>query len=576
MTNQVLDSGLLDRVFGESESGTPKERARQSKRLFVRGLDELTFDESPKAKGRRLTAVEALDAYGFDTLAEVATEGSALLCESVDAVGRALRERREQLALQIRTIASETGLTPEVIAALEASKRRPVREYEKVARALGLDERMLSFRSAPEGNQDVAVRLREMHDARPVLTSTVVISLAEASWVAMTQLRLEAELALPAPKHRFEVDAFYGSSQHPAYRVGYDLADSFREALKLGTEPIKSMRDLLENDLRIPLIQADLGTRIAGATVESAGRRAIVVNLFGRNQNPFVRRSTLAHELCHLLFDPQQKLRSLRVDEYAELDERADQRVDLVEQRANAFSVQLLAPQSSALRVYEATAHDQLAHVMDSFGLSFTAARYQVWNALKRAVPLDSIQADKSRPEPDWEGREGYTTTYHPIRALADHPSRAGRFSAVVLRAAEEGVVSWDSAGEWLFCSEQDIRRAAPSLRELYPDLFETKAKEGTGRNVLGHTVLPREGKKALSEVVSVQAKRSTETLNTELADAQAKSRAEADAQAEMLRWKRRRRRKALKLGGDRSQAKMTETTEPKSKGFNTPTTKPR
>jgi Zn-dependent peptidase ImmA (M78 family) len=221
------------------------------------------------------------------------------------------------------------------------------------------------------------------------------------------------------------------------------------------------------------VIQADLGNRIAGATVESAGHRAIVVNLVGRNQNPFVRRSTLAHELCHLLFDPQQKLRSLRVDEYTELDEREDQLVDPVEQRANAFSVQLLAPQSSALQLYKAAADDQLSRVMDHFGVSFTAARYQVWNALERAVPLDSIWASKSRPEADWEGREGYTTTYHPIRSLADHPSRAGRFSAVVLRAAESGVVSWDTASEWLFCSELELKRAAPSIHELYADLFE-------------------------------------------------------------------------------------------------------
>ena len=521
MTTRMFDPALLDRVFGETEGvgAIPEERARDSNRLFVRGLDQLTFDESPKATGRRLTAREALDAYGFETLAEVATEGSALLSESVDAAGRALRERRAQLDLPIRTIASETGLPPEVIEALEASKRRPIREYEKVARVLGLDERMLSFRSAPEGNQDVAVRLREMHDTRAVLTSSVVISLAEAAWVAMTQLRLEAELSLPAPKHRFQEDAFYGSSKHPAYKAGYDLANSFRAALGLGEAPIRSMRALLENELRIPVIQADLGKRIAGATVESAGRRAIVVNLFGRNQNPFARRATLAHELCHLLFDPQQRLRSLRVDEYSELDERADQRVDPVEQRANAFGVQLLAPQSSAVRLYEGTADERLARVMDEFGVSFTAARFQNWNALERAVPLESIWATKSQPEADWEGREGYTTTYHPVRSLADHPSRAGRFSAVVLRAAEEGVVSWDSASEWLFCSEQDLIRAAPAIHDVYPDLFEATSAQS---EVPTHRAAPRADKKAVSETVTARAGKTAAKIHEKSAGAAA------------------------------------------------------
>lgn len=72
-----------------------------------------------------------------------------------------------------------------------------------------------------------------------------------------------------------------------------------------------------------------------------------------------------------------------------------------------------------------------------------------------------------------WEAREAYTTTYHPLRALAEHPARAGRFSAVVLRAAQTGAVSWDTAAEWLFTPEDEIRRRAPAIVELYPDLFQ-------------------------------------------------------------------------------------------------------
>lgn len=563
MTTSTIDPDLLDRVFGKSEGATAKDRARGSSKLFVRGLDQLTFDDRPEATGRRLTAAEALDAYGFDTLAEVASEGSALLCESVDAVGRVLRERRAQLDLPIRTISSETGLAPAVIEALEASKRRPLREYEKVARALGLDERMLSFRSIPEGNQDVAVRLREMHDSRPVLTSSVVISLAEAAWVAMTQLRLEAELALAPAKHEFDEDANYGSIGLPAYKVGYHLANSFRTRLGLGTKPIMSMRHLLENDLRIPVIQANLGTRVAGATVDSAGRRAIVVNLSGRNQNPFVRRSTLAHELCHLLFDPQQKLRNLRVDEYAELDEREDQRVDPVEQRANAFAVQLLAPQSSAMDLYNATTDDKLGRVMDDFGVSFTAARFQIWNALERRVPLETISATRSRPEVDWEGREGYTTTYHPIRSLADHPSRAGRFSAVVLCAVERGVVSWDSASEWLFCSEQELRDTARSVHELYPDLFDVES------NLMEHKIAQKHtpstgGKKAHSEEIARRATRDAAKFKT------ARAAEQPTTSVEVARKELKRKMDRIK----NTRASSSETKPPKPERLTSRTTK--
>ena len=111
-------------------------------------------------------------------------------------------------------------------------------------------------------------------------------------------VRLEGALALPAPEHLFPTDPFYGSATEPAYRVGYYLANTFRSELGFNNQPIDSMRDLLERRLRIPIIQAELGVRIAGATVASSDRRAIVVNLSGRNQNVFARRSTLWHMSC--------------------------------------------------------------------------------------------------------------------------------------------------------------------------------------------------------------------------------------------------------------------------------------
>lgn len=473
MTSRTEDPHLLNLVFGLGEGATPEARAQTSTHRFVRGLDLLTLEESPKARGRRLTAREALEAYGFDKLVEAATDGSAILCESTEAAGRALRERREQLGLTERQVASQTHLTPELIVGLEEGRRRPVREYEKVARAIGLDERMLSYRTGADGNRSVAVRLRDLRDEKTALTPSVVAALAEAAWVAMTQIRIESGLQLPVEGNMFGEDPFYGRAGHPAYKVGYDLADAFRTKLGLGGNPIPSMRALVEQKLHIPVIQADLGRCVAGATVEINGRRAIVVNLSGRNQNVFIRRSTVAHELCHLLFDPRDRLRDLRVDEYDDLERREDQITDPVEQRANAFSVQVLAPRLTALRLYrDATSSDPLGQVLDHFGISFTAARYQIWNAMQRGAPLESINTDSRAPAPEWEGREAYTTTYHPIRELADHPERAGRFSALVVRAADTGIISWDTAGEWLLAGEEEVRRSAPAIRELYPDLF--------------------------------------------------------------------------------------------------------
>lgn len=468
---------LLEEVFGPGPSSSPRDRARESSRIFVRGLDLLTFDESPKATGRRLTALEAFDAYGMRKLYDVIIDGSAIISANADAAGRVLGERRRQLGLPIRTVASKSGLTPEIVEALEQSSRRPIREYERVGRLLGLDERKISFQTVAEENERLAVRLRTLADEQPSLSASSVANLAEAAWVAMTQIRLEGELGLEE-KNILDQDADYGYPGRPPFMVGYELADRFREALGLGSDPIPSMRALIETRLGIPVVQAQLDKRIAGATIESDGRRAIVLNIDGLNGDALVRRSTMAHEIAHLVFDPSQRLEDLRVDEYRELEARPDQRADPVEQRANAFAVQLLAPQDSALERYSRT-RDLFAEVLDYFGVSFTAGRYQVWNGLERAIPLDEIRAPNRHPEADWDARESFTLTYHPIRSVARTPSRAGRFSAVVIGAAHEGLVTWDTASAWLGCSEDEAKDAVEEMKGLFDEVFVDETSHG-------------------------------------------------------------------------------------------------
>src|SRR4051794_2095661 len=100
-----IDARLLDGAFGADSSGeSPEERARSSKKLFVRSIDQIAED-SPGALGRRLTATEALETYGWSVLQEIAVDGSALLAADANAAGRPLRARREALGLATREVA---------------------------------------------------------------------------------------------------------------------------------------------------------------------------------------------------------------------------------------------------------------------------------------------------------------------------------------------------------------------------------------------------------------------------------------------------------------------------------------
>jgi Zn-dependent peptidase ImmA (M78 family) len=460
----------LDQVFGPGTGATAEARAKVSKKEFVRSIDQLA-EATPVARGRRLTATEALGAYGWDTLLTVADEGAALLAASSTSVGAALRERRELLGLTTRVVGLSARVPEPVVRACEESKRVAIQEYEKVARALGLDERGISFRSEPPGNRDVAVRLRTIGDELPPMTSAVVSAVAEAAWVALQQVRLEA-LMFGHSEPLFSPEANYGTSTSPAYRVGYQLAGDTRDRLGLALNPIKSLRELTEEQLGIPVIQSELGPDIAGVTLEVEQQRAIVLNIGSKNRNVFVRRSTLAHELGHLLFDPANRLDVLRVDDFEGLSRSADEVHDPVEQRANAFSVEFIAPKLSVADVYRRNPQTAVAEVMNLFGISYTAARYQLWNALNRTVPLETLRASQVEPDPGWDGAERYTVDYHPIQGL--RTSRAGRFSAVVMRAAHENLISWDTASEWLECAVDQVRAARDGIRDLFPSVWTT------------------------------------------------------------------------------------------------------
>lgn len=467
----------LDDVLGPGPGTSPEVRARASTKRFVRSLDQLA-EHTPGATGRQLSASEALDAYGYDVLREVAAEGGALLCVTPDAAGHAIRSQRDRLGLETRAVAARANMSAREIERAEQNVRDVrLRTYERIARALGMDERQLSVMREPAASAELAVRLRTVGEEFRGMTSSVVSAIAEAAWVAQTQVRLEETLGIRNRRHLdFEQTTNYGSPGYPAYQHGYYLAQQTRQALSLGNDPIPSMRELCEETLGIPVIQADLGEWVAGVTVEVAtNTRAIVVNISGGNRDVFMRRSTMAHEVGHLLYDPRQQLNKLRVDEYDGLATPAHAIQDRVEQRANAFAVELLAPQEVALQLFDGRGGADgtgLQAVIDSFGISFTAARYQIWNGRDRSIPLERLTA-RARPEDHWVGAEQYTVDYNFLQT-AD--SRAGRFSAVVIRAAQERLVSWDTAAEFLLCTEAEARAAADTVRDLFPSVFRIPA----------------------------------------------------------------------------------------------------
>lgn len=173
---------------------------------------------------------------------------------------------------------------------------------------------------------------------------------------------------------------------------------------------------------------------------------------------------TLAHELGHLLWDPVQKLESLIVDRYDEIEGTAPRAQDPVEIRANAFAIALLAPPQEVDRIVREHDGDWAAVVAISerFGVSVTASRAHVQNVCRyrvangREMPMISDE---------WKAQEDYTNDFFPIRTTP--VARRGRFAWVVLKAWERRVISLDTAATLLVTDATSLTANASQVLQL-------------------------------------------------------------------------------------------------------------
>jgi Zn-dependent peptidase ImmA (M78 family)/transcriptional regulator with XRE-family HTH domain len=469
----AVGNDLLRRIFGEGSSGsTPEDRARSSSREFVRSQDHLA-PASSSAIGRRISAWEAYQAFGLDKLEEALEYGSAVLVVSPREPAESIRKCREDRGLGIADVARAIAVDENRIRnAEDPKKRNPIELLERIAMVLGLDERQLSLRPAAENEDRLGVRLRRLKDSNPEFTPSTVVAFDEAAWVIQKQLLLSQWIKqrVDLKSLGFEADSRYGDKSYPAWQFGYDLAHATRRNLGFkADEPITNLRDVVESTLTVPLVHLSLPKQFAGATIAVGSARGIAVNVNGLNNNEWVRRATIAHELGHLLWDPDENLQSLIVDTFDELQDQPPQlKRDYVEARANAFAIELLAPKDSALEVFRSKPNKEsgIRQVMEHFGVSFTSAKFQIWNALERSIPLESFSVFDVEPTDDWKGRESFTVDFfQPKEVVA---SRRGRFAWHVVKAMKENLISEDSAALFLGCSADKLKQNADQILELY------------------------------------------------------------------------------------------------------------
>jgi len=282
-----------------------------------------------------------------------------------------------------------------------------------------------------------------------------VVGLAEAAWVIARQhdlLHINGEQSGRASSFVQSRDYRY-----PAYQKGYDLAILTRNKLSLPIdEPVESLKTLIEVVLGIPVVQLSLGEKFAGATVANGPVRGIVVNERGANANVWVRRMTLAHEIAHLLWDPDERLDKLRVDNYTDVEGYGAHQTDVVEIRANAFAVAFLAPPSGVRKIMDAT-NDKgsgLAAVMTKYGISATAAKYHIKNMTGIDVS-DLPNSTLPAPSDEWIARENLAVDF--FKPISTPISRRGKIALLIAKAFKAGKISSDTASCCLRCKTAEF-----------------------------------------------------------------------------------------------------------------------
>lgn len=342
---------------------------------------------------------------------------------------------RNALGLPFEFVSRVSKVEPARLSGIEAGTADPtIDEIESLARALGLEGDALLEDELPERLEKAdptRMLLKSAEDFRPA--ADVRHRMVVAARAALDLLDWQRQLA---PSGRAGFESFYlkAITAKPLHVQGRDLAIEVRKCLSVNG-PVGSVRDLVAQALGIPVVAAELSLVGPDAfSVYAPGHRAaIVVNLSGKNANGLVRRFSLAHEVCHVLFD-RPAAGPLGVACWNDAERRVD-----VETRANAFAIHLLLPEKDLKaegdKVFEPPG---FRRVMAKWGVHLTALRLYV-SKLHRLSTVEIAKLPLVDPTPPLWVREAEELPAERGPAFGVPSERRGELVLLAARAFAAG-----------------------------------------------------------------------------------------------------------------------------------------
>ncbi len=314
-----------------------------------------------------------------------------------------IRQIRENvIGYKLASAARYAGISVERLNEIENGEEPSFYEMEELARVYGIDSETLDQTQIDLKVGD-GVRVLASQEEFKDLDDAIRLRVVEAANAAKDLATLRAIIGAQASGTAAK-DGFVSTALHPEpWEQGAEFAVLLRSKLALGTIEITSMRDLVINGFpEVSLLYARLGREgPAGITFADELRgRCIVINLDGKNANPCVRRFSIAHELCHILYD-------WRTEPLAVVSGYLEKQGLERERRANSFAVRFLCPESNLTATQDPL--NLVRNLTERYGIHYGAARLYILNVLKKELPV--------QPPPDLRD-----FSVHPRWTAAEEP----------------------------------------------------------------------------------------------------------------------------------------------------------
>lgn len=361
---------------------------------------------------------------------------------------KTLKDVREKLlGYRFDTVVRLAPIAPERLEAIERGEAPTFLEVERLARLYGLDAETLCQEPVKLSSGDGVAALTSLEEFREVddLTRSRIVAAASAAKDLINLYRIAGTENVRAEFLRERPRLSARDHRDQPHRQGAALARQLRKHLKLGTKPIPSLRDLMAAAFpALTVLRADLGRDGPAGLgfVDALRGPVIVLNTRGKNENPCVRRFSLAHELCHLLVDWNGREPLASISGY--FNERDLER----ERRANAFAVRFLCPPQIVEQLDEDN-EQKLQEVLARYGLPYAAWRLYLRN--ERGIELPKRPPASMLPLRDASWADAEAPLEIESFPLQEVPTeRRTRIAELAARLHSEGKIGRDELAEML------------------------------------------------------------------------------------------------------------------------------